>query len=68
MFLYPNDIKPDSWLNDPKYKWFIDGYLYAMTQNKAIPTLFMMEPEDLYFAVVAIMRGANIPIPDEKPL
>lgn len=63
-----NKIDENSWLNDPKYKWFVEGYNYATTQSRAIPTLAAVIPEDLFFAVSAILRGvrkADVELPKQ---
>ena len=54
-------LKPESWITtDPRFKWFMEGYRYASTQTMAIPTLSKVSPEDLYFAVYAVLRGAGL--------
>jgi hypothetical protein len=52
-------VKADSWLHQERFKWFLDGYGYASSQTRAIPTLAAVPPEELYFAVCAIVRGAH---------
>lgn len=54
-----NPLSPTSWLNDPRFRWFRDGYLYAQMQTRAIPALASVSPEDLYFAVVSVLHGAK---------
>lgn len=56
MIYVAQTILSDSWLK--QYPWFIDGYDYALTQNRAIPAMSSIEPESLFFAVSAIIRGA----------
>lgn len=58
-------IDPKSWLNEPKYSWFVKGFHYASTQTYAIPTLSEVSPEALYHTVTLIMRGAGIKEPKE---
>lgn len=41
-------------------EWFVDGHAYAATQTRAIPALSQVSPEALYFAVWAIMHGAEM--------
>lgn len=53
----PKDVRPDSWLHRPAYKWFLRGLSYAQTQTRAIPALAKCTPEELEAAVFAIMRG-----------
>src|ERR1035437_7052067 len=54
-------VKTTSWLYDNEsYEWFVQGYEYASGQTRAIPALSQVSPEDLYFAVTAIMRGAKM--------
>ncbi len=53
------EVSKDSWLNEERFKWFLEGYRYASSQTLAIPTLAAIDPEDLYFAVSAILRGAR---------
>ena len=45
-------ISKDSWLNHSDYAWFRDGYEYASTQNRAIPGLAAVSPEQLYHTVL----------------
>lgn len=52
-------IKEESWLNDPRFAWFVKGHQYASHQTRAIDALSKVTPEELYFAVAAIIRGAN---------
>ena len=54
-----NKIAPDSWLNDPKYKWFVDGYSYASVCHRSIPVLAKVSPEELYIALSTILDGAT---------
>ena len=63
----PRRIRPDSWLHADRFRWFRDGYAYAGTQTRAIEALSEVEPEALYFAVWAIMRGAGLPDPEAVP-
>jgi hypothetical protein len=58
------EIPADSWLREPEYAWFLNGYRYAATQTRAIPALANTDPHDLYFAVWSIMRGAGLPDPE----
>lgn len=62
---YLQRIAEDSWLNDPQYAWFVEGYEYAQTQTRAIEALSACSPEALYFAVWAIIRGAGLPDPEK---
>jgi len=54
-----NKVEEDSWLHEERFKWFLEGYYYATTQSRAIPTLAQIHPEELYFAVSAILRGVR---------
>lgn len=59
--LFPNKIREDSWImTDPRFEWFKEGYYYAMTQTRAIPALAKVDPEELFFAVSAILRGVKL--------
>lgn len=64
--LTANEIPPDHWLNEARFQWFRDGYCYASMQTRSIPALAKVGPGELYFAVVSIMRGAGIEVPDER--
>jgi hypothetical protein len=53
------------WLEEPRYKWFLDGHTYASTQTRAIAALSKCTPAEMYDAVWAILRGAGITDADE---
>ena len=55
-----NGVKSESWLNGDEYKWFKNGLSYASTQTRAIPGLSVIEPEDLYMVIWAVIRGAMV--------
>ena len=57
--ILPQQIDDDSWLHEERFKWFLEGYRYATTQTRAIPALVKVSPEELYFAVSAIIRGSK---------
>jgi broad specificity phosphatase PhoE len=61
---FSEPIKPDSWLNEPRFAWFKTGYQYAQTQTRAIPALAQIAPEELFFAVSSILRGAKKDAPN----
>jgi hypothetical protein len=62
--LSAQEISKTSWLNESKYEWFVKGHAYAATQTRAISALSKVSPEELYFAVWLIMRGAGLPHPN----
>ena len=65
---FPNFIAADSWLRRDAYRWFVEGYDYALTQDCAIKTLAAVEPEELYGAVSSVLRGARragIEVPEQ---
>jgi hypothetical protein len=63
-FVAARKIPDDSWLHEERFRWFREGYAYASTQTRAIPGLAAVDPHDLYSAVWAIMRGAQMPDPE----
>lgn len=68
--MFPQDVREDSWLHRPAYKWFLRGLSYARTQTRAIPALAKCSPEELEAAVWAIMRGNGWDpdtLPDRDP-
>jgi hypothetical protein len=59
----PSPIVAESWLNEPRFTWFRDAYAHASRQPKALPALAAGSPEDLYFAVCAIIEAQGLPPP-----
>jgi cytochrome c553 len=53
-----SNIKESSWLNEKRFEWFVKGYEFASTQMRSIPALSQTRPEDMYFAVSSVVRGA----------
>ncbi len=55
----PSPQPPAEWLSMPEHRWFRKGYDYAQTQTHACGALSKVRPEELYYAVKAILRGAK---------
>jgi hypothetical protein len=55
-----SQISEDSWLNEPKYEWFREVYQYASFQTRAIPALHGSTPEEMYFAITAMMHKMGL--------
>jgi hypothetical protein len=52
-------IQPESWLNEPRFAWFVNAYHYASCQTRSIPALSQCSPEDLYFVIEAFKHYAE---------
>ena len=64
---FARGVSDNSWLHKDEFAWFLEGYQYARNQTLAISALSKVSPEEMFYAVVAIMRGAGLGDPEDEP-